>query len=99
MVLVDQCWKCGYLVAIAGASPEAQEWLNEQNKADEARHFAQSMQSRSQMDHSPELREKLKRAEQDREVLLNCLRIIRSRAVDADIRQLADEGINYLAND
>ena len=56
------------------------------------------MQSRSQMDNSLELRGKLKRAEHDREVLLNCLRNIRAVAVDADIRQLADEGINYLAN-
>ena len=36
-----------------------------QIKADEARHFAQSMQSRSQMDHAIELRVKLKRAEQE----------------------------------
>ena len=45
-----------------------------------------------------ELRGKLKRAEHEREVLLNCLRTIRAVAVDCDIRQLAEEGVNYLAH-
>jgi hypothetical protein len=69
-----------------------------QIKADEARYFAQSVQSRSQMDHSIDLRAKLKRAEHEREILLNCLRNIAAVAVDSDIRQLANEGINFLAN-